>query len=129
MSPDKVLVIVIGSLLIAFIWWFFFGNKETEAKVLPVKNSSNTENASFEIVVDGGYKPAVIFLTKGVRTTLNITRKDPNSCLGDIILPDFKISKYLPVNQEVKIELNPEKSGEFPFHCGMNMFHGKLVVE
>ena len=127
MELDKILVIIIGSVLIVFIYWFFFGKKEEgtekQFKSIDIKGVANVD-----IVVDGGYKPAVIFLQKGVKNKLNILRKDPNSCLGDIVLPDFKVSKYLPLNKEVSIEITPEKEGEFPFHCGMNMFHGKLIV-
>lgn len=117
---DKTLISLGGVALIGFILWFFFGKKEEIAE---------STTGEVDIVVDGGYKPSVIKLRKGRETTLKILRKDPNSCLEEIVLPDFKIKKYLPLNKTVEITLTPEKVGEFPFHCGMNMFHGKVVVE
>jgi|CXWL01.1.fsa_nt_gi plastocyanin domain-containing protein len=127
MTPEKILVTTIGASIIGFIYWFFFGNNGQKSEVDIVKKDKKG-NSSIEIVVDGGYKPAVIFIEKGVKTTLKIIRKDPNTCLSDIILPDFKLSKYLPLNKEVGIDLTPEKEGEYQFHCGMNMFHGRIVV-
>jgi len=86
-------------------------------------------DGKIDVLVEGGYKPSVIKIKKGQKTIISLLRKDPNSCLEEFILPDFKISKFLPVNQKVDIEITPDKSGEFGFHCGMNMFHGKVVVE
>lgn len=116
---DKILITIGGIFTIGFIWWFFFGKKEGEV----------VAGDELEVVVDGGYKPAAIKVKKGKTTTLKILRKDPNSCLEEIILSDFKIKKYLPLNKEVEISITPQKSGEFEFHCGMNMYHGKIVVE
>jgi plastocyanin domain-containing protein len=46
-----------------------------------------------------------------------------------VILGDFKIRKFLPLNQKVTVELTPQKSGEFGYACGMNMYHGKIIVK
>ncbi len=117
---DKIFVTLFGFGLVVLIYWFFFGKKEK------IKTS---ENGLVEIVVDGGYKPSVIKLQKGIKNTLRILRKDQNSCLEELIIPDFNTKFYLPLNKEIEVEINPTKIGEFPFHCGMNMFHGKIVVE
>lgn len=84
---------------------------------------------SVDIIVEGGYNPSVISIPVGQKTTLNFIRKDTNSCLEEIVLGDFKIRKYLPLNQPIAIELNPKMTGEFGYSCGMNMFHGKIIVE
>ncbi len=117
MTPDKYIVIFGGIGLIGFIWWFFFGKKDVEVT-----------GKIIEIVVSGGYKPSLIKINKNVTTTLLIKRTEANSCLEEIVLPDFKIKEFLPVNKTVKIEITPKETGEFKFHCGMNMYHGKIVV-
>lgn len=116
---DKIIVTISGSILIILIYWFFFGKKEKETFA----------NGNIDIVVDGGYNPSVIKLRKGEKATLLVTRKDTNSCLEEIIFPDFKIKKYLPLNETVEIEITPSVSGEFSFNCGMSMYHGKVIVE
>jgi len=116
---DKVLVTLFGLGGIAFTYWFFLGKKDSEAK---------EASGSIDIIVKGGYSPDIISIQKGEITKLNFIRKDESSCLEEVVLSDFKIRKYLPLNQKVTVELTPQKSGEFNFSCGMNMFHGKLIV-
>mgnify|MGYP001586742798 CR=1 FL=1 len=81
---------------------------------------------SVDIIVDGGYQPEVVSIPKDKTTKLNFVRKDSSSCLEEVVLADFKIRKYLPLNQKVTVEVTPQKSGEFDISCGMNMFHGKI---
>lgn len=116
---DKVIVTTIGGLLIAFIYWFFFGKKESEAAV---------SESSLEIKVNGGYSPSVIRVKRDRTVTLSFLRTDPNSCLEEVVFPALKIKEYLPLNTPVSISITPNNSGEIDFHCTMNMFHGKVVV-
>ncbi len=119
MSPDKVFVTILGIILIFFTYWFFFLKKKEEVEA----------NGNIDILVKGGYSPEVISVRKGKPVTLNFTRKDENSCLEEVILSDFKIKKYLPLNKKVSVQITPDKTGEYNFSCGMNMFHGKLIVK
>lgn len=105
--------------MIGLIYWFFFGKKEEAIE------GGNIVN----IQVNGGYKPSAIKIKKGKSTKLIFKRTDPDSCLEEIYIPDFKVKKFLPMNQNVEIDLTPEKSGTFQTHCGMGMFHGKIIVE
>jgi len=119
---DKILVISGGIGVVALVWWFFFGKRADAVE-------TSASQGRVEIIVEGGYKPSIIKVKKGQKVILSLLRKDQSSCLEEFILPDFKISKFLPVGQKVDIEITPTKSGEFGFHCGMNMFHGKVIVE
>lgn len=87
-----------------------------------------SHNNIVSILVDGGYTPSSITVSKGKPVTLSIIRKDPSSCLDQLIIPQWNIVKALPLNKELKITFTPNEVGEFPFHCGMNMFHGKIIV-
>lgn len=119
MSIDKILVAIFSLIGIAFTYWFFLMRNEKEAAVA---------SDSVDIIVEGGYTPEVISVPKGKTTKLNFLRKDPSSCLEEVVLGDFKVRKYLPLNQKVTIEITPQKEGEYIFSCGMNMFHGKIKV-
>ncbi|MCX6706018.1 MAG: cupredoxin domain-containing protein [Candidatus Woesebacteria bacterium] len=119
MTLDKLLLSIGGGFLVVFIYWFFFGKKE---EVLEAGDR-------VDIIVDGGYKPSVIKIKKNQKTKISLLRKDENSCLEEFIFPDFKIKKYLPLNEKVEIEITSTKVGMFKFHCGMNMFNGKVIVE
>lgn len=114
---DKVIITLSGLSLIVGIYWFFFGKKEEVMEA----------SKAITIVVDGGYKPNVIKVPKDKAVTLTFLRKDSNSCLEELVLPDYKIKEYLPLNKPVTITLSPpHKSGQF--HCAMNMFQGKIVI-
>ena len=118
MSIDKIFVSLLGFILMGLIYWFFFGKKDEAV----------TAKGKIEILVEGGYKPDIINLEKGVKTTLLIKRTDSNPCLEEFVLPGFSIKKYLPINKTVEVKIKPDKAGVFGFHCGMSMYHGKLNV-
>lgn len=119
MSIDKIIVLIFSGLGIVFTYWFFLMKKEKEVVI----NSDLVD-----IIVDGGYNPEVISIPLGKTTKLNFLRKDTSGCLEEVILSDFKIKKFLPVNEVVSIELTPKSKGEFVYTCGMNMFRGKIIV-
>lgn len=119
MSLDKILVIIFGVLGIAFTFWFFLMKKEKEVSVTD----------EVDIKVSGGYSPEVISIPRGKLTKINFLRTDPTECLSEVVLADFKIRKELPLNQKVTVEITPQEEGEFKFTCGMNMFHGKIIVK
>lgn len=118
MSLDKIIVTISGGIGIAFTYWFFLMKKE---KTVSVKDE-------VEIVVEGGYIPESISIPKGKTSKLTFLRKDPNACLEEVVLGDFKIRKQLPLNKKIIIELTPQQSGEFKYSCGMGMYHGKIIV-
>ena len=119
MSIDKILVSLFSFGGIVFTYWFFLMNDEKLTEVTD----------SVDIIVEGGYSPNVISIKKGKTTKINFIRKDSNSCLEEVVLGDFKIKKHLPLNQKVTVEITPQKSGEFGYACGMNMYHGKIIVK
>lgn len=119
MTLDKILITLVGLVGIVFTYWFFLLKKD---KVVEAENSVN-------ILVEGGYSPSAISIPKGKTTTLNFFRKDPSSCLEEVVIPDFKVRKFLPLNTTVAIPITPEKTGKYEIVCGMNMFHGKILVK
>lgn len=116
---DKLIVSIVGIIGIAFTYWFFLMKNEKEVEAID----------SVDIIVEGGYSPENIVIKKGKMTKINFFRKDPSSCLEEVVLGDFHIRKYLPLNKKITIELKPEQEGEFPFHCSMNMYHGKIIIK
>ncbi|MFA6081501.1 MAG: cupredoxin domain-containing protein [Patescibacteria group bacterium] len=116
---DKIIVSFFGVVSILFTYWFFF------MKRIDTVRAEGTVN----ILVDGGYKPDRISIPYGQTTKLVFKRKDSSACLEEVVLADFKVRKYLVLNEKTEIEINPTKKGEFDFSCGMGMFHGKLIVK
>src|SRR3989344_8926367 len=115
MELDKVLTLILGLVGIGFVYWFFLMKKEEAVEA----------SDSIDILVEGGYTPGVISVDQGKPVTLNFFRKDPNSCLEEMVMPEFKIRKFLPLNEKVSISVTPKQKGEFAFSCGMNMYHDR----
>jgi heme/copper-type cytochrome/quinol oxidase subunit 2 len=80
------------------------------------------------ISVAGGYEPSQIQLKKGVPVRLRFVRKDTAGCSEELVIPDFGVRKTLLALSETVVEFTPEKTGTFPFTCGMGMLKGQLIV-
>ncbi len=112
-----------------YIWFMTgWGKKDVRLKLLKEEGKKKLERQTIEIVVDGGYRPETVAVDKGARTTISFLRKDPSSCLEEVVLPEFGIKKFLPLGKKVEVSFVPDKAGTFNFSCGMRMFHGKIVV-
>lgn len=119
MRTDEIVVIVSGVLGVVFTYWFFLGKKRKGVEV----------EGSVDVTVDGGYSPEVIAIPVGKATKISFTRRDPTDCLEELVIPDFRIKRSLPLNQRVTVEVVPKKAGEYVYHCGMNMYKGKIIVK
>lgn len=121
---DKILIILLAGTLIAAIAWWFYGPKNTSA----VSADQSTEIQAVTIVVDGGYKPGVVSLQAGKPAVITFLRKDPSSCLAEVIMPDFNVNEKLPVNQPFEVSIQPDAKGTYTYTCGMRMFSGTIEV-
>jgi plastocyanin domain-containing protein len=123
MNTSEYIVVAGGIAAIAFIVWYFFGKREAVAAA----DVGGVQE--IKITVKGGYSPDVVVVKAGRPVRLNFYRDETAACTEDVVIPEFRIAKHLPAFQTTPIEFTPEKAGEFPFACGMNMVRGKLVVE
>lgn len=81
------------------------------------------------VTVRGGYVPDTIVARAGEPLRITFTREDSSPCSERVVFPDFGIAADLPLNEPVVVELLPERPGEYAFTCGMEMLHGRLIVE
>ena len=125
MTPDKILVTLLGLAAIAFIVWFFWLVKKPGVKAA-VSGSGYQE---LMVLVKSGYTPDVIVVEKGKPVRLNFVRSESASCSEMVLFPDFNKSAKLPEGETVPVEFMPDKAGEFEFQCQMGMLRGKLIVE
>ncbi len=125
MTPDKILVTVIGLGAIAFIVWFFWLVKKSGVKA--AVSSGGYQEAM--VLVKGGYTPDVILVERGKPVRLNFLRAESASCSEMVLFPDFSKSAHLPEGETIAVELLPDKVGEYGFQCQMGMLRGKLIVE
>ena len=124
MDTTEILVIICGALSIAFVLWYFFGERE---RVAAETNESGLQE--IKVTVKGGYSPDVIVVKKEVPVRLNFYRDETASCSEQVVFGDFGIARHLPSFKTTPVEFTPDKTGEFTFACGMNMLRGKLIVQ
>lgn len=121
----RILVLIIGLALIGFITWWFFGKHAVATETASVANDIQ----QIDVDVNGGYSPERIVLKQGTPAVLNFTRRDASSCLDRVVFPDFGINQELPQGEKQAIKVDTSKAGEFQWACGMDMFHGKLIIK
>lgn len=124
MDTTEILVVIGGVALIAFVLWYFFGEREKTAATVGTSGIQE-----IKVTVRGGYSPDLIVVKSGVPVRLNFYRDETSSCSEQVVFGDFGIVKDLPAYKTTPVEFTPDKSGEFTFACGMNMLRGKLIVE
>lgn len=121
----KIITVIIAVLLIGFIAWWFFGEREQKE----VDATMNDNMQKVTVTVDGGYSPNTVVLKKDVPAEVIFDRKDPSNCLEKVVFEDFGINQFLPEKQKTVIKIDTSKAGEYNYACGMNMFHGKVIVK
>ncbi|MFC6275280.1 cupredoxin domain-containing protein [Levilactobacillus tangyuanensis] len=122
---DKLIVTVVAFGLIAFISWWFFGKHA----VKEVAADQTANQQSVDVEVSGGYSPSTVVLKQGIPAQINFNRKDASSCLEQVVFEDFGINDFLPKNEKHSVTIDTSKAGEYDYACGMNMFHGKVIVK
>lgn len=121
----KVIVTLGGLGLIGAELWWFLRKPHQVQQATKLTTGVQTQT----IIVDGGYQPDQIVVQAGQPVQLNFQRHDANSCLEEVLLPDFGIQKQLPLNQTTTIEFTAKTPGEYAFTCGMRMFRGTIIAE
>lgn len=122
---DKVIVIIGTVVVIGYIVWWFFGKHNVTKE--EAKMSDDTQEVT--VTVNGGYIPSTVVLQQGVPAKIVFDRKDPSGCFNEVVFPDFGVHETLPIGQQYPIEIDTSKPGEYQYSCGMNMFHGKVIIK
>ena len=121
----RIAVIIIALLLIAFSVWWFFG-KHTESAG---QSTSVNDEHTATIVVNGGYSPSTVILKKGIPAQVNFDMHDSTACLSHVVFEQLGVNKDLTKQKITTINIPTDKVQTFNFACGMDMFHGKVIVK
>jgi Cu(I)/Ag(I) efflux system membrane fusion protein len=80
------------------------------------------------IEVTGEYTPDQVHADPGERIRIVFTRTADRKCTQDVVFPTLGVTKHLPVGKAVAVEFTAPQRGEVPFHCGMDMVSGSVIV-
>lgn len=123
LTLTQMIVAAAGLLSCGFVLWFF--------RVPPRRNPSALISTTMQEVVIrvlGGYDPESVVLLQGIPAKLRFQRDEDAECSEELVIPDFSTRRTLPPFKTTTIDLQPDDLGEFPFHCGMGMLRGRIVV-
>lgn len=113
----------LAGLLMIFliVWWFWL--------FTPALNEADDQHPIPILVKNGVYEPARIHIAPGQAITLSFLRKDASPCAELVQFPELGLNISLPINRRHDIRLPALQKGEYAFHCQMQMYRGKLVVD
>ena len=94
-----------------------------------VKASLENGVQKIRITADKGYHPAHIQLQNGIPAEITFHRVTPSNCYKEILFEEEGILEPIAKDEEKVIRFTPQDLGEHEFSCGMNMMHGKMIVE
>lgn len=76
-----------------------------------------------------GYVPSSISIPANKPVTITFIRKSEDACGKEVLFPDLRIDKNLPIGQPVPVQIPAQPAGKtLTFTCNMNMSSGKVVV-
>jgi Cu+-exporting ATPase len=122
MTGTDIAVLIGAIVLLAALAWFFLAPRRATQAL----NEGGEQ--SIDIIVKGGYSPDTIQATVGVPLRITFDRQESGSCTEKVIIPAFRVAADLPANRRTTIVLTPDAVGTYEFACGMNMVHGKLII-
>ena len=116
-------VVAVALALTGLLGWFFFGPKKAYA----AEQKGNVQEVT--VTVKGGYSPDLVRVRQGTPLRIVFDRQESGECTSRVVFPDFAVNRPLAAYARTTVDLMPVAKGEFGFACGMNMIHGKLIVE
>ena len=123
MGAVDIAVLLVSAAVLAGSGWFFFGPRRARTAEL----GDGVQRV--EVTVRGGYRPDVIRVRQGVPLEVVFDRQETGDCTSRVVFADLGVNAALPAYQRTTVRMTPARAGEFGFACGMNMIHGRLVVE
>jgi plastocyanin domain-containing protein len=76
----------------------------------------------------GAYDNPQVTVRKGIPVKLHFSAEASAGCGRALYLDGFNVQLVSRSGEEQMAEFTPEKEGTYAYHCGMNMFRGRMVV-
>jgi plastocyanin domain-containing protein len=122
---NKTIMLAFCLVLLAIFSSFAVAQRTTKVQ----KQRTNKIQSVRINLTDRGYQPSSFRLKKGVPAHVTFIRKTADECGEEIVIPAYNIRRFLPIGKAVLVRFTPTKTGTFDFACGMDMLHGKLIVQ
>lgn len=119
------IVLGLAVVLIGFICYWFFGKHQKQVGNAQVNN--HEQHAT--VIVKGGYTPNTLILKQGIPAKVSFDMQDSTTCLSHVVIEKLGIDRDLTKQKITTIDIPTDQKKEFDYVCGMNMFHGKIIIK
>ncbi|MET0593226.1 MAG: cupredoxin domain-containing protein [Polyangiaceae bacterium] len=81
------------------------------------------------IVDDKGFTPSRVEVQKGKPAQLVFVRTTEDTCAKEVLFPDLKLEKELPLRTAVNVEIPTTDARTLTCQCGMAMYTSAVVIQ
>jgi plastocyanin domain-containing protein len=96
------------------------------------KSSAATSDPRADVTAgEHGFTPTSLNVPSGgpgSHHTVTFIRTTDKTCATEVVFPDLKLEKKLPLNEVVGVDLPTDTAKTLTFQCGMAMYKGAVVV-
>ncbi len=76
-----------------------------------------------------GFSPSEVKLEKGKPAMLYFVRTTDETCAKEVVFPELKIEKDLPLDTPVRIDIPTTEARTLTFQCGMAMYKSSVLIQ
>jgi plastocyanin domain-containing protein len=103
---------------------------EAQSKAEPVIPPAPAGVQQAKIMVDKkGFSPSEVKLEKGKPAQLFFVRTSDETCAKEVVFPELKVEKDLPLNTPVKVDIPTTEARTLTFQCGMAMYKSAVLIQ
>ena len=108
--------------------WYGYVSWKGCCQILSIFSKNHTKNLAVN-AENHGYKPDIVTFKQGKPAQLKFISSDNMGCMNEVVSKDLNFDEKLDGKKEVTIDVPTDKPGTYNYACGMDMFHGKVVVK
>jgi plastocyanin domain-containing protein len=83
-----------------------------------------------KVIVDAkGFTPSDVKVEKGKPASLVFVRTTDSTCAKQVVFPELKLEKELPLNTPVKVDVPTSEARTLTFQCGMAMYKSSVLIQ
>jgi cupredoxin-like protein len=117
------LAIVVGG----YVVFGASGSAGTTRSGGPDVSGSQAQDVYIKALGTGSYDNPQVTVKRGIPVRLHFSTDGHAGCGSALYLDAFNV-KLVSSGEEEVAQFTPEQDGTFPYHCGMNMFRGRMIV-